>query len=60
MPSVVGFDCTFLIPSSASLGFLFVGMPVLNAEVAVQEDQRENQEEEDGNTYSYGYNSSVG
>lgn len=60
MPSVVGFDCTFLIPSSASLGFFLVGMAVLNAEVAVQEDQREDQEKKDGNAYPYGYNGSMG
>lgn len=59
MPSVVWLDCTFFVPSSASFGLFLVGMTVLNAEVAVEEDQGEDQEEENGNAYSDGYNGSV-
>lgn len=59
MPPVVGFDRTFLVPSFAALGSFLVGMAVLNTEVAIQEDQGKNQEKENGNAYSYGYNSAV-
>ena len=38
MPAMVGLDCAFLVPSSASLGSLLMGVTVLYTKVAVKED----------------------
>ena len=38
MPAVVRLHGAFMVPASVALGFFLVGMAVLDAEVAVQED----------------------